>query len=487
MAAGDIMYRYALLDESKKTVYIDDIERAFALGHRFYCPHCHKEMYATFGPDYAPHFRHKGAKCQQEKYLHSLAEHVFYEEYAKCLDSGQPFNLVLRIPVPCNNACVLKQHINCREHYINKKVDLTQEYSLLSLEQRVDVDDHYRIPDILLESIDGKQLWIEFWVSHETEEEKRREGRIIEIKLETEKDLEKNRRHEIIQSAEDDLAVRLFNIKADDAESLFSEAVDEDLPIGYPCEKYFYYEVSSGQDRYGVVDPPKKDIEPGVIYQILMRLNWRSSYDSSEGEIGCQTTERGLAAVCRQRYYSSFGSTFFLDHAYDSLIISEWRKEQPLPRQSHTSASLRSPLKTNESQPASIPPGSLFDSSSVEWVDLGLPSGTIWAKNDVAGLLTFRMANETYGGYVPSEEDAVELRLHCERKWDSKAGSLILIGPNGNFITFTCKEGHKSYWLNTLDRIDRAFGHCFRVIPPLQIMINDADLYDDLYVRLVKH
>ena len=198
-------------------------------------------MYATFGEVQLPHFRHNGDKCQHSKYLHDLAEHVFNEEYTKCLDEGLPFYLELRIPQHCNEACVLKKHANCKEHYIQKTVDLTKEYTLISLEARVDLDERYRRPDILLESLDGKQLWVEIWVSHETEEEKREDGRIIEIKIETEKDLDKIRQHKILQSEGEDLAVRIFSIDADGTDALFTD--EEDLPItSYPCEHYFCFE-----------------------------------------------------------------------------------------------------------------------------------------------------------------------------------------------------------------------------------------------------
>ena len=78
MAKDEVLYGYALLDDTKHTVSIDDIDRPFSLQHKFYCPHCRNEMYATFGQIQLPHFRHNGDKCQYSKYLHDLAEHVFY-------------------------------------------------------------------------------------------------------------------------------------------------------------------------------------------------------------------------------------------------------------------------------------------------------------------------------------------------------------------------------------------------------------------------
>ena len=199
MAKDVVRYGYALLDDGNYTVSINDIDRPFTRLHKFYCPHCRNEMYATFGETQAPHFRHNGEKCTHSKYLHDLAEHVFYEEYSKCLNKGLPFYLELRIPRPCNKACVLKDDFDCREHYLFKTFDLTKDFTLISLETRVDLESSFRRPDILLESFDGNQLWVEIWVSHETEIKKRSDGRIIEIKVENEDDLNMIRQHKIIQ------------------------------------------------------------------------------------------------------------------------------------------------------------------------------------------------------------------------------------------------------------------------------------------------
>ena len=273
MAKDEVLYGYALLDDTKLTVSIDDIDRPFTRLHKFYCPHCHNEMYATFGDVQQPHFRHNGDKCQYSKYLHDLAEHVFYEEYSKCLNTGQPFFLELYLPAPCNKACVLNKHADCKEHYIQKTVDLTKEYTLISLESRVDIENRYRRPDILLESLDGKQLWIEIWVSHETEEDKRKDGRIVEIKINTEKDLGKIRQHKIVQSEGEDLDVRVFSIETDGTDVVF-ENEKSISSIKYPCEKYYCFEVGTGGAKAEIIDSIKTTVSPGLSYRLILRLNW---------------------------------------------------------------------------------------------------------------------------------------------------------------------------------------------------------------------
>ena len=473
MAKDGVLYRYALLDDSKHTVSIDDIDRTFTRLHKFYCPHCHNEMYATFGEVQLPHFRHNGDKCQHGKYLHDLAEHVFYEEYSKCLVNGWPFFLEIRIPTPCNKACVLKKHADCKEHYIQKTVDLTKEYTFISLETKVDIDDRYRRPDVLLESFDNKQLWVEIWVSHETEEDKRRDGRIIEIKIDTEEDLEKIRQHRIVQAEGVDLFVRIFGIETDGGDVLFEdrEAVSN---IKYPCEQYYCYEYGENGTITRLVDKVSEQSSPELSYKVILRLNWIGAHNSIEGITGMQLTENKLQVLCSQRCYFTEK-----DNLIDSLIVFE-RRAEPV---KHPHAHCDNPPR---SQVRQLPTPGSVNTSGMEWVDLGLPSGTLWAKCDVDRKMTFTDAGRYFGSRMPSWRDANELRDCCNREWDDSAHALVFTGPNGKSIMFPCKENNKSYWLNAYEQDDREFGQCFHIGPDGHIWINDMSASTSIYVRLVR-
>lgn len=481
MAKDEVLFGYALLDDTKHTVSIDDIDRAFTRLHKFYCPHCHNEMYATFGEVQLPHFRHNGDKCQHSKYLHDLAKNVFYEEYSKCLDNGSPFFLELRVPTPCNKGCVLKKHANCSEHYIQKTVDLTKEYPLISLETRVDIDDHYRRPDVLLESLDGKQLWVEIWVSHETEEEKRKDGRIIEIKIDTEKDLDKIRQHKIVQSEGDDLAVRIFSIDTDEDDDLLED--EESISnIKYPCEKYYCFEVGTGGAKGEVIDYIRTTISTDLAYRVIYRLNWKGTHNGKEGCIGKQATENDLKYVCLQRYNSSEETgSLYQDKSYDSLIVAEWKSKSFKPTSLQKNTTYH-----RQNRPTHLPVSAAVDISDMEWVDLGLPSGILWAKDDVEGQTSFLGARKSYGSYVPSKTDAFELNEFCTKKWDDSARALVFIGPNGNSISFPCNSSNKTYWLNAYEQGDPKFGQCFHIGPDRHFWINNKEVSSAIYVRLVR-
>ena len=51
MSQDFVKYGFALLDSKDgKVVWIDSLSRETSSSHKFYCPHCHREMYPTFGP-----------------------------------------------------------------------------------------------------------------------------------------------------------------------------------------------------------------------------------------------------------------------------------------------------------------------------------------------------------------------------------------------------------------------------------------------------
>ena len=138
-------------------------------------------------------------------------------------------------------------------------------------------------------------------------------------------------------------------------------------------------------------------------------------------------------------------------------------------------------------QPAPQPAFTPTNITDIEWVNLGLPSGTLWAKDDVDGKMSFMGAQKTYGAHVPSWTNANELCEYCEREWDEATHALVLIGPNGNSISFPCKESNKSYWLNANEQGDPEFGKCFHIGQDKHFWINDKSANSTLYIRLVSH
>lgn len=70
------------------------------------------------------------------------------------------------------------------------------------------------------------------------------------------------------------------------------------------------------------------------------------------------------------------------------------------------------------------------------FVDLGLPSGTLWRDiNEEAGLMTYEDAVATYGKQLPSKKQYTELLEKYTWK-KLKNGGYKVVGPNGNYIVF---------------------------------------------------
>lgn len=101
------------------------------------------------------------------------------------------------------------------------------------------------------------------------------------------------------------------------------------------------------------------------------------------------------------------------------------------------------------------------------YVDLGLPSGTLWKEqNETGGFYTYEQALAKFGETLPSKEQLEELKNSC--RWSWTGSGYMVEGPNGKTITlpaegycscygdvqFVGSEGY--YWSSTLT--DEKFG-----------------------------
>lgn len=68
------------------------------------------------------------------------------------------------------------------------------------------------------------------------------------------------------------------------------------------------------------------------------------------------------------------------------------------------------------------------------YIDLGLPSGTLWADTNEKGFYTFDEAVKEFGKALPSIESWEELIKHCTWTWDKERKGYVVTGKNGNRI-----------------------------------------------------
>jgi hypothetical protein len=74
------------------------------------------------------------------------------------------------------------------------------------------------------------------------------------------------------------------------------------------------------------------------------------------------------------------------------------------------------------------------------YVDLGLPSGTLWKKRNEEGLYYFPEAISLFGAELPSSTQFFELKNNCSWTWIGNGYKVT--GPNGNYIILPA-EGYQ--------------------------------------------
>ncbi len=77
------------------------------------------------------------------------------------------------------------------------------------------------------------------------------------------------------------------------------------------------------------------------------------------------------------------------------------------------------------------------------YVDLGLPSGTLWKDENETGYYELNAAVRTFGDSLPSKEQLEELKNSCQWTWTGSGYKVV--GPNGNSIVLPAMGNHGCY------------------------------------------
>ena len=93
------------------------------------------------------------------------------------------------------------------------------------------------------------------------------------------------------------------------------------------------------------------------------------------------------------------------------------------------------------------------------WVDLGLPSGTLWKDSNEDGYYAYDEAVRKFGSRLPTKAQFEELKDKCTWTW--MGNGYKVTGPNGNSITLPaagyrscygdvyCVGTYGTYWSST--------------------------------------
>ena len=96
--------------------------------------------------------------------------------------------------------------------------------------------------------------------------------------------------------------------------------------------------------------------------------------------------------------------------------------------------------KLNEEHQATM--AGLSNPDRYTFVDLGLPSGRLWATENAPGFYTFDEAVDTFGELLPKGSAMVELIEESTCIWNDEKKGLDITGPNGNTI-FLPADGYR--------------------------------------------
>ena len=140
-------------------------------------------------------------------------------------------------------------------------------------------------------------------------------------------------------------------------------------------------------------------------------------------------------------------------------------------------------------------PGETLPAIEQGYVDLGLPSGTLWKEeNELAGFFTYDEAVAKFGDHLPTKEQWEELRTSCRWTWTGSGYSVE--GPNGETITLPA-EGRRfgatgsvhfagsdgGYWSSTPSGSEKA---CFLFFDSSMVLMSEYSRSSGLSVRLVQ-
>lgn len=115
------------------------------------------------------------------------------------------------------------------------------------------------------------------------------------------------------------------------------------------------------------------------------------------------------------------------------------------------------------------------------FVDLGLPSGTLWSSSTEKFCFTYNDAIKKYNGKLPTEQQFYELINNC--KWEWRGDGYAVFGTNGNqiFITGTSERKVFGWYWSASQRDNNSIntheGVCLFFNPTKQQIYNYYSLF----------
>ncbi len=210
-------YPYAI-GEDGKPISINEITKETRHKSHYFCYGCGAELFPVLGDKKEHHFRHeKDNICDPDKYLHEFAKATLKKRF----DESETFIVQYYAKQICKFAdkCDLYKQYGWTEckHEGLYDVDLKKYYDTCTPEkgyyQDLPAGKKKYIADLKLTNSQEPErapISLEVWVTHEcTEDKKQNGGRIIEIKINCEKDANRP----IIENDDEPLPIHFYNFK----------------------------------------------------------------------------------------------------------------------------------------------------------------------------------------------------------------------------------------------------------------------------------
>lgn len=211
-----ISYPYSY-SENGTPIHIDKVNDTNRRDIHYYCFGCGQEMIPVLGNKKSHHFKHKcNEVCDPNRYLHELGKRIIKERF----DNSESFIITYDAHQICSHydeckmASKIWKRCKCDGPY---NVDLKKFYDTCQLEKGYYEDiaggKKRYVADVIFKSNerpDRRPVTIEIWVNHQCTEQKKRSGaRIIEIKIEKEKDILRD----IKEDRHGDLPIRFYGFQ----------------------------------------------------------------------------------------------------------------------------------------------------------------------------------------------------------------------------------------------------------------------------------
>lgn len=155
-----------------------------------------------------------------------------------------------------------------------------------------------------------------------------------------------------------------------------------------------------------------------------------------------------------KRFLLSITTCFSIIFAHPQLIEAQTQERaETLRKELYEFIGKKAPAQTQEQDgrtKRNVPDG---------YVDLGLPSGTLWKDQNEGGFHTYDLAVSMFGNSLPTNEQLEELRDACSWTWNGKGFKVK--GPSGESIflpasgyrdcggSVVCVGSYGYYWSST--------------------------------------